>query len=69
VHGVSGVTAYKLDQSLRKMKLAEDCFHKHVVEAEIPPTYDSLPGIYVVRHTPQKEKNDTRVDDRHLHTQ
>ena len=28
VHGVSGVTAYKLDHSLRKLKLAEDCFHR-----------------------------------------
>ena len=28
VHGVSGVTAYILDHSLQKLKLAEDCFHK-----------------------------------------
>ena len=27
LHGVSGVTAYKLDHSLRKVKLAGDCFH------------------------------------------
>ena len=27
VHGVSGVTAYKLNCSLWKLKLAEDCFH------------------------------------------
>ena len=33
VHGVSGVTAYKLDHSLRKLKLAEDCFHSRGCQA------------------------------------
>jgi hypothetical protein len=37
--------------------------------AENPHTIADDEGIYVVRHTPQKEKNDTRVDGRHLHTQ
>jgi hypothetical protein len=54
--------------AIPQIKLCSIRVNTNDMPYDIAKNLSHLRRIYVVRHTPQKEKNDTRVDGRHIHT-